>query len=287
MQKLIHEPLFHFLLIGAAIFALNALVGDTEERQDEIVISAGQIDSMVEIFRRIWQRPPTATELTHLIDDRVREEIYYREAQAMGLDDDDTIIRRRLRQKLEFLTDDLASLQTPDESALRDYFAENIDEYRAEPRLTFEQLYFSRDRRDDATGDAQAVLVTLSEDADGYPDAADSDPISLQTGYTGLRSSEVDRLFGTGFAKQLAGSPVGQWSGPVESGYGVHLVRVSEIEEPSEPEYEQHAGVVLREWERERREEFNEVYYDELMRRYDVTIEYPEWASASTQGGQR
>ena len=288
MKKLLHEPLFHFVLIGAAIFTLNALVGDSEQRQDQIVISAGQIESMVEIFRRTWQRPPTASELEHLIDDRIREEIYYREAKALGLDDNDTIIRRRLRQKLEFLTDDLATLQSPDEAVLRGYFADNIDQYRGEPRLTFEQLYFSRDRRgEDAVTDAQSVLATLSADADANPDALDSDPISLATRYVGLTESDVDRLFGTGFVEQLTESLVGQWSGPVESGYGVHLVLVSEIEEPAEPEFEQHADVVLREWERARREELNEAYYDELRKRYVVTTEYPDWASANAQGAQK
>ena len=127
----LREPLAHFFVLGAGIFLLAALVGESDEsRPDQIVVSAGQIDRLVETWQRTWQRPPTQAELEGLVEDHIREEILYREAIAMGLDRDDTIIRRRLRQKMEFLPQDLVEQVEPTNAELLTYLRENADAFQ-------------------------------------------------------------------------------------------------------------------------------------------------------------
>src|SRR3990172_3606014 len=122
VKELMREPLVHFLFLGAAIFAAYSLVSNgTSGEPEKIVVTEGQIASMWEGFTRIWQRPPTSEELEGLIRDRVREEVYYREALALGLDKDDLIIRRRLRQKMEFISDDIVTLAQPTDAELGAY----------------------------------------------------------------------------------------------------------------------------------------------------------------------
>ena len=130
-MKLLREPLVHFLLLGAALFLVFNIVGDSEEsRTERIVVPAGRVAQLTEAFARTWQRPPTEDELDGLIEDHIREEVYYREAMAMGLDRDDTIVRRRMRQKLEFVTDDLVTAVAPTDEQLATYYNQHPDDFR-------------------------------------------------------------------------------------------------------------------------------------------------------------
>ena len=176
---LLREPLVHFFLLGAGIFLLAALVGESDQDQpDQIVVSPKQIDRLVETWQRTWQRPPTQAELEGLIEDHIREEILYREAIAMGLDRDDTIIRRRLRQKMEFLPQDLVEQAEPTDAELRNYLRENADVFQVEARVSFQHIYLNLERQGAAAeGNARRLLADLKANGGPVEPAALSDTL--------------------------------------------------------------------------------------------------------------
>ena len=179
MRAWLREPLLHFLAAGAAIFLLYRVVAGGEEGPREIVVSEAQIEALADGFARTWMRPPTAAEIRGLVEDYVREEVYYREAMALGLDRDDTVIRRRLRQKMEFVSDDVASGREPTDSELQAYLEKNSAAFVDPPTLSFEQRLFSSDRRGEAAlEDARRALGQLNA-GDGVPAAKLGDPSLL------------------------------------------------------------------------------------------------------------
>ena len=208
-MKLFREPLLHFLVLGAGLFALFGLVDDSEgTRTDRIVVTVGQIQRLAEGWTRTWQRPPTQAELDGLVVDFIREEVFYREALAMGLDRDDLIVRRRLRQKVEFLTDDLAAAVEPTEEELRGYLADNPEQFRIDSSFSFDHVYFNRDRRGDAAyRDAEQLLSRLATASSDVDPAALGDPLLLPGEYQQASSREIAGRFGGEFAAQLAELP--------------------------------------------------------------------------------
>ena len=302
MKQLLREPLVHFLIVGAALVAASSFVSDSDiPRDDQIVISAGQIEHLAARYARTWQRPPTLEELQGLIDEYVREEVAYREGMAIGLDRDDAIIRRRIRQKLDFIAVDIASLVDPTQKDLEDYLADHPDDFRVKPRFTFVQVFFDPGRRgDDLQADADRTLDKLNsspamdvrELGDRTMMAATQKDISLQ---------EISSLFGRDFATAMetlqspadelkieagdqVGTEQGPWFGPFESGYGLHLVRLVSVTETRLPRLEEIREVVRREWENSRRSEAKNQFYRELIERYEITVEWPEPAE---EGGDR
>ncbi len=281
---LLREPLVHFLVLGAGIFLLAALVGESEDPLDEIVVSAGQIERLVETWQRTWQRPPTQTELEGLVEDHIREEILYREAIALGLDRDDTIIRRRLRQKMEFLPQDLVEQIEPTDAELRTYLRENADAYQIEPRVTFQQIYLNRERRGaNAEDDARRLLADLQSNDGPVEPLALSDPILVPHELESLSESEVARLFGQEFASSVVQIEAGGWTGPVNSGYGLHLVRVQERSPARMPEFSEVREAVKREWLFMRRQEMDDQFFSSLRERYTIEIQLADWLDPNTE----
>ncbi len=281
---MLREPLVHFFILGAGIFLLSALVGESDEPLDEIVVSSGQVDRLVETWQRTWQRPPTSAELEGLIEDYIREEILYREAMAMGLDRDDTIIRRRLRQKMEFLPQDLVDQAEPTEAELQTYLREHPDAFQLESRVTFQQIYLNRDRRGaNAEKDARTLLTDLQSGGGPVEPLALSDPIPLPHELESLPESEVARLFGQEFVSGLAHIGPGNWDGPVSSGYGLHLVRVQERSPAQMPELSEVRHAVEREWRFMRRQEMDEQFFSSLRERYTIEVQLPEWLDPNTE----
>jgi len=281
MKRILREPLLHFLLLGAAVFAAYGLVSRRSgDGPGKIVISAGEVASMAEIFARTWRRPPTRAELDGLIRDRVQEEVYYREAMALGLDRDDTVIRRRLRQKMEFLTDDVAALAEPTEDALSAYLKAHAETFRVQRQFTFRHVYLNPERRGKNLARDTGQLLTQLRQAGDKADVAElGDPFLLEHLFQSVSASEAGKLFGDKFAATLSELSPGQWQGPVESGYGVHLVFVSERTEGRVPALADVRDAVEREWKNARRLETNEKFYAELLKRYSVTIERPQAAA--------
>jgi hypothetical protein len=267
----LREPLLHFLLIGAAIFAVFELVDDaTPGRADnQIVVSTGRIEQFQNIFTKTWQRPPTSNELKGLIDDYVLEEIYYRQAIAMGIDRDDTIIRRRLRQKFEFLTDDMAAASIPTDDVLNEYLSSNADAFVRDTTYTFQQVYFNPGQ----SGVKEQMAEQLA--ALNAGDAAPPDGGMLPASFVNSPARAVDNTFGTGFARRLDALPVGKWQGPVESGLGLHLVRIARRFEGTLPDLADIRPIVEREWANEQRLEVRGKINDQLLSQYEVVIEWP------------
>lgn len=274
MSRWLKEPLLHFLLLGALVFVVHQRVAEQGGAPDEIVISRGQQENLLNTFGRTWQRPPTAEEFQGLLEDHVREEIAYREAQAMGLDRDDIVIRRRLRQKLELLAEDVVSLAAPTERDLQAYLAANPEDFMIEPRLTLRQVYFSRDRRGAAAEqDAQQLLQRIDSDGPQGDFEQFGDPLPLPARIEDLRESEVARLFGTAFTEGLQGLEVGRWAGPVESGFGLHLVFIEHREAGRAALLEDVRDAVQREWLSQRRRAAVDGLYERLGGNYRIEIE--------------
>lgn len=274
MQRWIREPLLHFLALGALIFLVYGIVANEDVDENEIFISRGQQENLVNTFSRTWQRLPTPQEYQGLLRDYIRQEIAYRQSRELGLDENDIVIRRRLRQKMEMLAEDVAGLVPPTDEELQDYLDGNPAEFAIEPRFGLYQLYFSVDRRgDEARDDALQALGALGE---GLPDAdalAIGDPLPLPALLEDSSLTDVGRLFGEVFAESVAGVEPGRWQGPVESGFGWHLVYVFEVEPGRQPALEEVRPAVELEVKNLRRKASIDGLYDRLAENYRIEIE--------------
>jgi hypothetical protein len=277
--KWLREPLLHFLLIGAAIYALYVVIAEPVPEEDDktIVVSSGEVEWMRTSWQKRWNRPPTPEEFDGLIQQYIRETVLYREALTMGLNQHDQVIRRRLAQKLEFLAKDLVALTPPSEEELVAHFEANKDRYQQPALYTFTQVFIDPDKRGDATlDDAEAIKATLIARGDAIEDAGSlGDDFMLQNYYPEKDPIEIQKFFGSGFAQSLVDLSPGEWHGPVLSGYGTHLVYVSSVIEPPPPTFDAVRDRVVEEWTTERSEELNEQFYANLREIYTVVIEEP------------
>ncbi len=282
MKKLLREPLLHFMIIGAGLFALHSLLGSPDEpapASEEINVNPGRIQQLANVFTKTWQRPPTSKELQGLVDDFVLEEAYYRKAVAMGLDRDDTIIRRRLRQKLEFLTDDVVSMAEPTDEDLAAYLVEHAEEFRESPAYTFRQAYFNPERHG---GDPAAYVAAQRKRADAG-ETIQGDPSLLPASFKQASRREVDGTFGTGFSRALDKLTLGDWQGPVRSGLGLHLIQLTDRQEGRLPTLKEVRSAVKREWEHDRRLENRRVFNERLLEEFTVTIDWPDDLTGSRE----
>ena len=248
----------------------------------QVVVSAGRIEQLENIFAKTWQRSPTKEELKGLVDDFVLEEIYYRQAVAMGIDRGDTVIRRRLRQKFEFLTDDMAAAAVPTDDELANYLAANADVFITDTTYTFEQVYINPDRPGvDLDGYIAEQLSALRAGNVVVGDSA-----LLPTFFDATPDRVVDSNFGLGFSDSLDLLPAGDWQGPVESGLGLHLVRVEARVQGTLPDLGDIRPVVEREWAHEKRLETRRIINEQLLNEYDVVIEWPTEQSSGITDSQ-
>ena len=288
LKRLLSEPLLHFLLLGGLLFLFFSWQGGGTGNH-RIVITGGLINHLTTGFTRAWQRPPTDAELKGLIDDYVKDEIAARQAVAMDLDRDDTVIRRRLRQKLEFLLVDEAGAAVPSTDAeIKAWMDRHPDALRVETEVALRQVYVNPDRRGNAArADAEKLLAQLRA---AGPDAAtdrmgDATMLPPELPLAPLR--EVARAFGQDFAERTVKLEPGQWSGPIESSYGLHLVFVRERVAGGTPELAAVRPLVEREVQAERRKTQLQALYDRFLANYAVTVEKAGAASvkAGAPGG--
>lgn len=274
----LEEPLLHFALIGALIWGLYGFFGSSEqEAEDERVvrISAAEVEWLAESFTSRWNRPPTREELDGLVEARVEEEVLYREALAMGLGEDDQVIRRRLGQKLEFAISDLLTPPVPERAELEAWFRERVDEYTPPPRYWLTQIYLNPERRgDEVLGDAER----LRDELNGMEASSEelrmlSDSLMLESNFTGYTAAELTRHFGRSFVDELRTLELGVWHAPVLSGYGVHVVRIAEVVVASPPEFDAVAERVRADWMQSQRDALNAQYRDSLMTAYEIEVE--------------
>jgi parvulin-like peptidyl-prolyl isomerase len=276
MRRILHEPLVHFLAIGALMFAVYALVSHRNRDPGTIEVGQGQIDMMTAVFERTWQRVPTPDDVKALIDDYVRDEVFYREGVAMGLDREDPLIRRRMRQKVEFLAESMNGVPEASDAALQEYLDGHRERFTSPARVTFRQVYLGAA----ADADTTRLLARLNKLGDSDAAADIGRPTQLDAGMNLAPSTDIARSFGRQFAQTLVAIPPGAWRGPIASDYGLHLVRVSERVEARGPTLDEVREPVKRDWLRDELAAANEKYYEGLRARYAVRIESPRVALA-------
>ena len=275
-MRLLREPLFHFALLGTVVFLVHAFVGDrlATDARHRIEITAAGVDLLAGRWQSCWQRPPTDEELRGLVDAHVREEVLYREALAVGLDENDVVVRRRMVQKMEMLSQNLALLVDPTDQELQAFFQERQEEYRVQPQLSFSQVYFNMDRRG-AAGEEEArrVLAELRSTSPSPPSASErGDRFMLGHDYTLVSPDEVARDFGEIFAQALFALDPG-WQGPIASAYGLHIVHVGERIEDRIPDYREIRERLILDYNSMRRNRASKALYEGLAQKYEIKID--------------
>ncbi|OAI40879.1 hypothetical protein AYO41_01770 [Verrucomicrobia bacterium SCGC AG-212-E04] len=279
MKRLLREPLLHFLLIGGALFAGYRFVQPPSKpapSSNEIRLSLDDLTRMALLFQGQWKRPPTAPELERLMESRIQMEILYREALAMGLDKDDEIVKRRMAQKMQFLAED-AVPQEPMTAELKDWYAKNPDKFAMPTRVSFRHLYFSPDRRaararDDAV---KALAQMAGQPEDAKLPASFADPFMFQEYYRDRGADQLGKDFGPKFALAVAKLPTGSWQGPIESGFGWHLVYVDTATAGRVPDFEEIEPEVKTAWLTEQKSLAWERSYKEMRDKYTVLLPKP------------
>ena len=271
IRSLLREPLLHFLLIGMLLFLLYGKVAPPSADGNRITVNRTVIAALASQFQATWSRPPTPVELNGLVDSYVRDEVLFREGTALGLLKDDPVIKRRVRQKLEVLIEEEGKSATPSDAELTAYLSRNAAEFRMPPALSFQQVLF-----DPASyGDLLESALTASMAALNSGATAESQgkPSMLPSHVEKLPLDLVIREFGDDFGHALESAPVGQWIGPIRSGFGVHLVRISERTPGYVPALDEARKAVTREWENDQREAALANNYARLLKEYSVVIE--------------
>lgn len=283
LAKALREPLVHFLVIGAAVFVLYGLVapeGETAAPRERIVVSEGRVAQLATLFTRTWQRAPTEEELQGLVEGYVKEEVYYREAVKLGLDGDDTVVRRRMQQKMEFLIEPPEEVLQAGDAELQAYLETHREVFRAAPQVTFRQVFVRAGEGREAALERASLLLDALRG--GAPDGAAGDPSLLPGEMRDTSLRLVARNFGEDFAAALAELPAGAWHGPVASAYGLHLVRVEDLTAGYDPALDEVRDLVLQAWQHERRQAFAEEAYRRLRTGYEVVLP-AEGAAAGAQ----
>jgi len=274
LRLILKDPLCHFVILGALLFSAYQLANDAVEAFDpqRIVIEQGVLKRLASSFERSWLRQPTRAELNGLIQEHLKEEILYREALALGLDKNDPVIRRRLRQKMEFLNQDISDPPEASDDVLQQYLNTHQDTFRQPPRVSFSQMFF---REDGVKGRmrAEAALVKFRSHSLSEIDLeAHGDPTLLTARMQDASPASVAKTFGQEFSKELFSLPLNQWVGPIESGFGLHLLYIDSLVPSEAAVLDDVRKNVAREWLSGQRQLANDRFFQILRDRYVVEI---------------
>ena len=288
MKRLLREPLIHFLLIGAVLFGLYGITQSgrpATASSKEIRLSVDEISQLTLLYQSQWRRPPTPQELQRMVENKVEQEILYREALAMGLDKDDEIVKRRMAQKMQFLAEDVAAAHEPTTTELRSWFEKNSAKFAQPPRLSFRHLYFSPDRRGArAPEDAAKALVKLTGQPEDSKIAASlADHFMFQDYYRDRAPEYLGKEFGPQFALAVEKLAPGSWQGPIESGFGWHLVFVDAVIPGRVPAFEEIEHDVKIAWLADQKAVAWEKAYKEMRAKYTVLLPVPPETASSSQ----
>lgn len=286
-QRFLGEPLMHFVVVGVVLFGAYRLVSPEPEEhvdQQKIDLTRDDVRQLAVTWLAQGRPPPTPDELRSLMDQKVTEEILFREAVSLGLDHDDEIIKRRLAQKMDFLAADLATLDEPDNAELKEWYSKRSDRFALSPHLSFRHLYFSFDKHGDTTRETAAAAIAL---VSGKPEdspmvASVADPFMFRNYYGDATPEQMAKEFGPDFSKALFDLKPGSWQGPVQSGYGWHLIWVNSVEAGRVPAFEEVAPAVRSAWLDERYAEVKSNALKEMRSRYVVTL--PSISADDLQG---
>ena len=279
-KRWLREPLLHFLLIGIAVFAVYAYMqrgrGGVESSR-QIALSLDDLRQMDMYFESQWHRQPTPAEFQAMVEDKVREEVLYREGLAQGLDKDDTIVKRRMAQKMQFLAEDVAAAHEPSAAELKAWFEKNTDKFALPSRISFRHLYFSPDKRgENAREDAAKALAKIAGQAQDSKLAVSlTDRFMFQDYYGDRAPSAIAKEFGPTFAVAVEKLKPGSWQGPIESGYGWHLVFVDTVIPGRIPAFEEVESDVKTAWLGEQKATARQKAYATMRAKYTVLLPAP------------
>ena len=286
MKRLLREPLVHFLLLGAVLFGIDRATQSghaATESSKEIRLSVDEIAQLTLLYQSQWRRPPTPQELAGMVETKVQQEVLYREALAMGLDKDDEIVKRRMAQKMQFLAEDVAAAREPTPAELKSWFEKNSVKFAQPSRLSFRHLYFAPDRRGTlARTDAEQALAKLAgQPVDAKIAGSLADPFMFQEYYRDRAPEFLGKEFGPQFALAVAKLPPGSWQGPIESGFGWHLVFVDTAIPGRVPALEEVEPDVRTAWLNEQKTVAWEKAYKKMRANYTVLLPGPPESSAA------
>ena len=281
MKRWLGEPLVHFLALGALLFGVYGWLhhgesGSWDNGAGPVRITTKEISFLTQTWERLQQREPTREELHALVAGYLKEELLGREARAMGLEQNDPIIRRRLAQKVEFLVNDTARLTAPTDDDLHRFYEANMESFQTRARVSFTQVFFDPETRPNAAADAKAALAALSHGAAATRDIGDPSPIDAVVRDDDMQA--VAGLFGDPFANAVFALKPGAWHGPIASSFGLHLVRVTEAKPSRQREFSEVEPQLRERWRDEHQREANEQYYASLLKKYGVA-----WTRASSR----
>jgi PPIC-type PPIASE domain len=280
IKSVAREPLVHFLLIGLLLFLVYGRVAPESADSRTIEVSKARIEGLSKQFESVWNRPPSSEELRGIIDSYVRDEVLYREGMALGLDGDDPVIKRRVRQKLEVISEEAGNQVAATDAELSAYLSKNADKFQQRPILSFEQVFFSGDAPvSQVEQQSRDALAALNK---GTPATDVGQPTMLPARVEAMPADLVARDFGDEFAKKLESLPLNVWQGPIASGFGAHLVRVTTRKPAELPPLADIRPLVLREWENARRERNRAEVLKSMMKNYTVVIDSETATSEAT-----
>ena len=279
MRKILSEPLLAFLMLSGVIFMLYEQVSDNSLATDvDIAVTQGHLQAIALNFEKVWQRPPNKKELDTLVDNYIREEVFYREAMQLGLDKNDGLVRRRLQQKMEFIIENNFAINNPDDQQLRAYLDVHGENYRQQTRFSFQHIYFNPSQRDDSVeADALALLFELQESQlQASPNTVEvdvqGDALMIQKQFSDEAERDIERALGAEFLQSLRESPQGRWHGPILSSYGLHLVRIDKRFDGQIPAFDDVRPQLANDWIEAERLQSNEAIYQQIRQRYSVTV---------------
>lgn len=275
MKKLLKEPLLHFMLLGVLIFALYGIVNKENDSESVIMIDDYDMDNIIASWEMQWKRLPTDQELKSLVDQNIRQEIFYQEALKMNLDHNDEIIKRRLAQKMQFLSNDLATLNEPSDEELKKFYDANFEDYLTPAEYSFYQIILSPDYRKDPKKDAEQIL---SEFANGSFEEMKTkgDPLPFPYFFENTDVDEINRQLGMKFSNALKTTKTKIWTGPILSGFGYHLVYLVDKTGPQIPDFNTVKENLLRDLEYENQKNLNNQIFKELKKNYEIKFNLDE-----------
>jgi len=267
------EPFVHFVFLGALIFAANVWLDPGQSVQDgnnHIVINQAELDHLKNLWRLRWKRDPAPSDVKAIIDRHLRQKVFYREALKMNLDHNDEIIKKRLAQKMEAVASDLSTLmRPPTDEQLKKYFHSRKDFFTLPRAYAFKQILFLPDEKDSESR-LQATLVSMRQ---GAPIPRDQlNKLSIPAEWPLTSVNDLENAFGGDFSRLLDDLPVGDWSGPVRSGFGWHLIFIEKKEEARIPKFEEVRDYVAREYEYRSVLKTQDQLYKELLENYKLSI---------------
>lgn len=275
LNTFLHEPLLHFLLIGAGLFFLFSQISDPQAKTDHrITITQAKLDILANTWLKRMGRPPSAQERDQQLEHYIREQILYREAMNMGLDKDDAIVRRRLANKMEYLFNDLSFIPEPTDTELASFLSDHTAKFILPATITFSQIYLDPGSHNQEINKVAKQLLEQLKQTTARVDTMNiGDKTQLPYKFTKARQSEISSMFGTAFTNQAFALPVNSWQGPVTSEYGLHLIYINTHTKAQLPQLAEIRQRVASEWRTTKQHEANETFYQSLHRRYEIILD--------------